>query len=233
MPSIHQLITRLGGFPIDQQLLSMALTHSSFVNEHPERVAAGSNERLEFLGDAFVDFVAAQLVFERFPERNEGDLSEARSALVKTQALANYARQIDLGSYVRMSRGEEANGGRKRESLLADTFEAVIAAVYLSAGPEQARTLLLPFYEEQLASLDIDRLRLNFRTLLQERIQANQGITPHYQTLTESGPDHQRQYQIAVYVGDQQVGVGTGHSKQQAAQAAAQVALERLGLLDT
>lgn len=229
MASIHQLIARLGGQPIDQALLKTALTHSSFVNDHPERADTSSNERLEFFGDAVVDFVAAQLVYERFPQRGEGDLSELRAALVKTSALADYARALGLGAYIRLGRGEESSGGRARDALLADTFEALVAAIYLGAGPEQARAMLLPFFEGRLATLDIDTLRLNYRTLLQERIQGQRGITPRYRTLSESGPDHQREYVVAVLIGDEQVGVGSGHSKQIAAQAAARAALEALG----
>lgn len=184
-----------------------------------------SNERLEFLGDCILNYIAGALVFERFPQRGEGDLSELRAVLVRTSALATFARMFDLGAYLRLNKGEDAHGARNREALLADTFEAVIAALYLDSGIETVRSLILPLFEQRLLSVNPNALRLDYRSMLQERIQAERGITPRYTTIAERGPDHQREYTIEVFCAEQRLGTGTGHSKQAAAQAAAHAAL--------
>jgi ribonuclease-3 len=187
-----------------------------------------SSERLEFLGDGILNYLAGALVFERFPERGEGDLSELRAALVRTSALANFARSFDLGAYLRLSRGEESSGARTREALLADTFEALLAALYLDGGLECVRAFVMPLFERQLATINPNALRLDYRSMLQERIQAQRGVTPRYVTTGEQGPDHRREYTIEVLYGDVSLGVGQGHSKQAAAQAAARAALAQL-----
>ncbi|MDZ4719092.1 MAG: ribonuclease III [Roseiflexaceae bacterium] len=225
MPSLNKLIERLGIPVHNQRLFLAALTHSSFLNEHPQEGDLMSNERLEFLGDAVLNYVAGALVFERFPDRGEGDLSELRATLVRTSSLAAFARNFDLGAYIRLNKGEEAGGARKREALLADTFEALIAAVYLDSGMETVRVLALPLFEQRLESVNPNALRLDYRSMLQERIQAERGITPLYITIAERGPDHKREYTIEVLCGQERLGIGEGHSKQAAAQAAAQAAL--------
>jgi ribonuclease-3 len=231
VPALTKLIERLGTPVANQLLLKSALTHSSFLNEHYEEHDLMSSERLEFLGDAVLSYLAAALVFERFPGRGEGDLSELRTMLVRTATLADFARSFDMGAYVRLSRGEESSGARQRDALLADIFEAVVAALYLDSGVETVRAFVLPLFEQRLASVDLQRLRMDYRSVLQERIQAQHGITPRYVTIAERGPDHQREYTIEVLIGQERLGIGQGHSKQAAAQAAAQAALQHLDTL--
>jgi ribonuclease III len=230
MASLDTLIARLGVNFSDQRFLRSALVHRSFLHEHPEQaIELASNERLEFLGDAIINYTAATLVFERFPERGEGDLTVLRAALINTATLAGFARMFDLGAYIRLSRGDEAGNGRQRDALLADTFEAVVAAIGLDSGLATAQTFMMPLFEQELERIQAYGLPLDYKSRLQQRIQADRNITPRYHTVSVSGPEHRREFVIEVLAGDERLGIGQGLSKQVAAQAAAQIALERLG----
>ncbi len=228
MPSLQRLIDRLGVPIANQRLLTAALTHSSFLNEHPEESDLLSSERLEFLGDALLNYLAGALVFERYPECGEGDLSELRAILVRTTTLVDFARGLDIGSHVRLTKGEEQSGARNRSALLADIFEAVVAAMYLDSGIETVRAFMLPMWYARLEQVNLKALRMDYRSILQERIQSERGITPRYMTIAEHGPVHNREYTIEVVVGTESLGTGQGHSKQAAGQAAAQAALQFL-----
>jgi ribonuclease-3 len=213
----------------DERLLQSAFVHRSFMHERPELVAGlTSNERLEFLGDAVLNFIAASWLYDRYATLSEGELTALRAALVKTSALAGFARSLDLGSHVRISRGEDTPAARGRSPLLADLFEAVLGAIYLDQGLEAARAFLLPFFERQLAAIEAGTAEIDYRTRLQEEAQARFNLTPAYRTLEMSGPDHQREFTMEVLIGPRPMGVGNGPSKQAAAQAAARAALERL-----
>ncbi len=203
--------------------------HRSFLHEHPDQGAGLiDNERLEFLGDAILNYLSATLLFERYPERGEGGLTALRSALVKTTTLASFARAISLGTYIRLSKGEDQGGARARDGLLADMFEALLAAVYLDGGIDAATEFAGRFLEPQLDQIEMNGLALDYKSQLQQRIQAERNITPRYRVLAETGQDPRREYTIEVLAGDQQLGTGIGPSKQSAAQAAARSALERL-----
>ncbi len=210
----------------DRSLLEVALTHRSHVNE-----SAGvgeDNERLEFLGDALLDFVAGVFLYRELPEAREGELTALRAALVCEPALARYARQLALGDYVRLGRGEEASGGRSRAALLCDVFEAVVGALYLDQGLETAvdfaMRFLTPELELVLREHRVKDAKSHFQELIQHRLQ----ITPHYVTIGETGPDHAKTFEVEVYVGDEPWGTGTGPSKSSAARKAALAALARL-----
>ncbi len=229
MASLDTLITRLGLLFRDMNLLEGALTHRSYANERPMQTHHLANsERLEFLGDSVLNHIAADLVFQRFPDANEGELTATRSALIKTPTLAAFARELDLGRYLRLTKGEDRSGARNRNALLADTFEALLAAIYLDAGFDAARNFVLPFLEQALTALQTHGPHLDYKTQLQERIQAVQNITPRYHVLSASGPDHQREWVVEVRIGDEQFGVGRGPSKQAATQDAARITLEGL-----
>jgi ribonuclease-3 len=231
MPSLDTLIARLGVTFADQRLLRSALIHRSFLHEHPDQALdLASNERLEFLGDAIINSIAATLVFERFPERGEGDLTMLRAALINTTTLAGFARSFDLGAYIRLSKGDDASNGRQRDALLADTFEALLAAIYLDGGLSSAQAFVMPLFEQELARIEAHGLPLDFKSRLQQRIQAERNVTPRYRTVSVAGPEHRREFVVEVLAGEDSLGVGQGASKQAAAQAAAQAALERLGL---
>jgi ribonuclease-3 len=229
MPSAAHLAAALGLSFAQPQLLESALTHRSFLNEHPERHSElVSNERLEFLGDAVLNMLAAQLVFARFPGEGEGALTELRAELVRTTTLAAYARSLDLGSYLRLSRGEQRAQAAQRDSLLADAFEALVGAVFLDQGLDAALLLLMPMFEQQLHAVATRSQQPNYRSVLQERIQSQRSVTPRYVVVSSAGPEHQRQFTVDVLIGAERLGTGQGASKQAASQAAARDALARL-----
>lgn len=210
----------------NNQLIETALTHRSALNERGSTVTE-SNERLEFLGDAVLELIATEHLYQKFPQEPEGALTAYRSALVKTTSLATVAEQLGLGEKLKMSKGEEATGGRTNPSLLADTLEAVIGALYLDQGYEACEKFL---HEHLFTSLDTileQRLYKDPKSELQERVQAQGFETPNYEVISESGPDHNKEFTVAVYVGKEIAGQGTGKSKQQAQQAAAQEALKK------
>ncbi len=210
-------------------LLVRALTHRSYVNENAS--ALEDNERLEFLGDAVLDFVVGAWAYNHFPEMQEGNLTRMRSALVRTDTLAKFAHQLDLGPALRLGRGELASGGRERDNLLCATFEAVIGAMYLDAGiptvEEFVEPLLVAASEKVASHIE----RYDPKSTLQEWAQFNKLGTPKYTTVDSSGPDHARSFTVEVQVNGKAFGRGEGTSKQAAAQAAAHEALESLGLI--
>jgi ribonuclease-3 len=223
-------LEELIGVPFrDERLLQSAFVHRSFMHERPDRVPGlTSNERLEFLGDAVLNFLTASWLFARYPDKTEGDLTALRAALVKTSTLAGFARELGLGAQIRISRGEDTPAARDRAPLLADVFEAVLGAVYLDQGLDAARAFVLPFLERQLSAIESGDAEIDYRTRLQELVQARFNKTPRYQVVAVSGKDHQREFTQEVLVGDDVYGSGSGPSKQAAAQAAARAALARL-----
>jgi ribonuclease-3 len=207
-------------------LLQEALTHSSYLNEHPD--AGNDNERLEFLGDSVVAYIATLLLFERFPEMREGEMTRLRAALVRADSLAALASECDMGELLRMARGEEAGGGRTRTTMLGDAFEALIGALYVDQGLAAVRKWLLPRLEKRLDEIQRHSLDKDARSLLQEVIQERLGITPSYEVIASEGPEHSKAFTIAVKFGDRVIATGSGRSKQAAAQAAAQAAIETI-----
>lgn len=208
-------------------LLRRALTHRSYVNEHPE--ALEDNERLEFLGDAALDFLAAAWLYNHFPEMDEGQLTRLRSALVRTEQLANFAQEIRLGESLLLGRGEEATGGRTRPALLCASFEALIGALFLDRGLESVASYMEPRFTAAAEAVLTEESLLDARSVLQMWAQAELGKTPHYRTVATRGPDHAREFVVEVQVGERVTAVGEGNSKQQAAQRAATQALRNLG----
>jgi len=209
-------------------LLRRALTHRSYLNEH---LGTGEhNERLEFLGDAVLDFLAGAYLYHQFPELREGGLTRLRAALVRTSQLAVFAAALNLGQQLRLSKGEEETGGRNRETLLAAAFESVVGAYYLDSGIEAVRAFVEPFLAEAAVQMVVDQRLLDPKSQFQEWAQAELGATPRYQVAAVSGPDHERLYTIEVVVGETVYGSGQGPNKQSATQAAAQSALVRAGL---
>ena len=212
----------------DPALLSEALSHSSYANEH-RAAHLNSNERLEFLGDSVLGFVTAEFLFVQHPDLPEGDLTRIRAALVCEQSLYEVARKLELGKYLKLGRGEEAGGGRERTSILADATEAVFAAVYLDGGIGAASQLihrvLLDVEKEEV----VEERRRDYKTALQELVQRTPGRTITYQLVEETGPDHCRVFVMEVSVDGQVSGRGEGRSKKEAEQAAAKTALKLLG----
>ena len=206
-------------------LLEEALNHSSYANEH-RGSGICSNERLEFLGDAILGFVTAEYLFKTYPRLPEGDLTRMRAALVCEQSLHEIAVHLKLGEYLKLGRGEEAGGGRQRQSILADAVEAVFAAIYLDSDMDSVSRIIHAVLLDK-ASAHVAEERRDYKTALQELVQREEGSTLTYQLVGESGPDHNKQFTFQVLVNGTAAGQGSGHSKKEAEQAAARDALER------
>ena len=210
----------------DPSRLEQALTHRSFTNEHPE-LQGKNNERLEFLGDAVLNLSLSHLLIEQFPDLPEGDLSKIRAGLVNESHLAALALELRLGDYLLIGRGEEITGGRKKPSILADTLEAVLGAVYLDGGLGPVSEWVSRFFKSHLS--DQEGLPIgDFKTLLQEYCQGKLKITPSYTVFREEGPDHKKVFFVEVRIRDQVISRGKGKTKKEAQQKAAQKALEGL-----
>jgi ribonuclease-3 len=209
-------------------LLLEALTHRSYVHEHPAPGVV-SNERLEFLGDAVLALVSAHLLFELFPDAPEGELTAMRAALVRASTLADLARRLDLGPALRLGRGEEVTGGRQRDLLLASALEAVIGAVYREGGLEAARQFLEPRLSAYVRDLRHPSQYKDDKSMLQEAAQAHLGLTPTYRIIASEGPAHEPHFVVEVLVGEHPLAQGDGRSKRQAEQAAARRALQDPG----
>jgi ribonuclease III len=219
---------RLGLQFNDWLLLSRALTHRSYLNENPEAVE--DNERLEFLGDAVLDFMVGAWLYNRYPEMPEGDLTRMRSALVHTEQLAEFARKVKLGNAMRLGRGETIGGGRGRDALLCDTFEAVVGAIYLDHGIVGVEAFINPFLLEVADIILINGKSEDPKSLFQEWAQSQGFSAPSYITRSSSGPDHSKEFVVDVLVNGEVYGSGTGHSKQAATKNAAQNVLIKMGL---
>jgi ribonuclease III len=224
-PAIAALELRLGVAIPDPALALSALTHKSYVNEHRGEVLS-DNERLEFLGDAVIDLAVSHRLMERFPEAREGDLSKIRAAVVDEAGLARIARELDLGPLLRLGRGEELTGGRQKSSLLADTMEAVIAAVYLTGGLAAVLRIVDRFLGEAFARAAAGTLDRDYKTQFQELAQSRLRATPRYRVVAEHGPDHSKIFDVELELRGDVVGRGAGRSKKDAEQAAAKLALE-------
>jgi ribonuclease-3 len=210
----------------DKRLLENALRHSSFVNEHPD-IQMQDNERLEFLGDAVLSLVISHLLMDRFDELNEGDLSKIRSNLVNETRLAEIARKINVGQFICLGKGETQSGGRKKNSILSDTFEALLAAVYLDGGFDSAYDLISLHFSDFFNSVAFSEENQDFKSLLQEIVQAEFKSDIIYNVISESGPDHDKTFDVELTIAHIHA-TGQGKSKKAAEQNAAQNALNLL-----
>lgn len=215
----------LGYEPVDPRLLRDALTHRSYANERP-RHAPRDNERLEFLGDSVVGLVVSTLLWERFPDAPEGELTRRRADLVCEPTLAEIARYVGIGEALRLGRGEQRSGGRDKPRLLASALEACFGAVYLEGGVEAAMRVGRGLFEGRIAQTPPGAS--DFKSRVQELVQSERGVTPRYRLLSTQGPDHARLFRVAIQIGDEVLGEGEGRSKGEAEQAAAERAWERL-----
>ncbi len=211
----------------DQPLLDTAFTHKSFINEHPDD-ALDHNERLEFLGDAVLELVVTNHLFLNFPQKPEGEMTAYRSALVKGKNLAQVAKKLSLGDYLRLSKGEEKSGGRSKNYLLANTVEALIGAIYLEKGLLAAQKFIEDFILTRLDEIIENDLHIDNKSKFQVLSQEKESSTPYYQVLEEEGPDHDKNFLTGAYINGRQVGQGRGSSKQKAEEAAAKDALKNL-----
>lgn len=210
---------RLGYRFRDRGLLAEALTHRTYVNEAGGR----DNQRLEFFGDAVLDFLLSDMLLVRFPDSREGELTRIRAALVDEASLAKIATELDLGQALRLGRGEEKGGGRQKRSLLADAFEALLAALYLDGGLVPARRAVEELFAPLLSSRDLLSGR-DAKTELQEKARLFKGELPRYQLKQVTGPDHDKRFTVEVYLGEELMGEGVGRTKKEAEQDAARAA---------
>ena len=221
MKDYSYLEDRIGYTFKDKQLIIEALTHKSYKKPY-------NNERLEFLGDAVLDLIVGEYLFKKFPSSNEGILSNIRASLVNESGFTLLARAIGLGEYMYLSLAEENNNGRDKPSLLSNAFEALIGAIYLEAGLQKAKDISIKLLEECHPRIDLQSLSKDYKTALQELTQATHGVTPSYELLGSFGPDHRKEFEIAVLLDGKAIAKAKGKSKKDAQQKAAQIALEKL-----
>ena len=210
----------------NKNLLLNAVTHSSYANEARNGII--SNERLEFLGDSVLSIIVADYLYKEFSNLPEGQLTKLRASLVCEKSLCSFSRELNVGDYLRLGKGEERSGGRNRDSILADAFEAILAAMYLDGGIEVARKHVLRFILDELKHTD-DEVFKDYKTALQEIIQRNPEESVSYSLISESGPDHKKIFEVEVHLNSNVIGKGKGRSKKQAEQMAAKQALELMG----
>ncbi len=209
-----------------KELFKQAFIHRSFLNETKEVLA--SNERLEFLGDSILSFVISEYLYQTYPHFNEGILTNIRSLVVNTRSLANVAKDYELGTYLMLSRGEEESKGRQNESLLANSVEALIGALFLDQGIEAVKNFILPIFTARIETIVKNKSFKDPKSLLQEYVQAQKQNSPLYKVMLEEGPPHAKVFTIGVYVQENLLGQGTGRSKQLAEEHAAQEALTHI-----
>ena len=227
MKEVKELLDKIGYEFRDESLLRKALTHSSYSSEHKMEYAS-NNERLEFIGDAYVDAVIGAELFMIMKDAPEGVLSKNRADVVREESLADAARGIGLGDYIYMGKGEEATGGRNKDSILADCFEALIGAIITDSGYDEGRRVVLDLLNDKISLAVAGKLRNDYKTMLQEKIQEkNHDVRIRYNTVSESGPDHNKTFTVEVIAGDISIGRGSGKSKSKAEQEAAKDALSR------
>ncbi|MBI1910312.1 MAG: ribonuclease III [Deltaproteobacteria bacterium] len=211
----------------NRELLASAMTHKSYANE--AHLALGQdNERLEFLGDTVLELVISELLMERFPDRTEGDLSKLRAAIVNEKQLADMARSLGLGNDLLLGKGEERTGGRTKNSLLADAYEALLGAIYKDRGFKKAAAFIRRHYRDSVPESPETVVYQDYKTLLQEKVQSFFKEAPRYRIAREYGPDHSKTFEVNLFIHEKLYGVGTGKSKKEAEQVAARMALEQI-----
>lgn len=210
----------------DPKIIKTAFTHKSYINEHKnERLE--NNERIEFLGDAILELAVTKHLFEKYPAQTEGEMTAFRSALVKGKHLAEVARELDLGSFLSLSNGEEKSGGREKNYILANTLEALIGAIYQMHGYDAAEQFIKKFILTRLDRIIEGELHIDSKSKFQEMAQEKEAFTPYYKVLSEEGPDHNKKFTMGAYIKDELVAKGTGKSKQLAEENAAYNALKK------
>lgn len=210
----------------DNKLLETAFTHTSYANEH-RLLNISHNERLEFLGDAALQLIISEYLFAKYPEKTEGDMSKLRSMIVREESLAGFSRFCSFDSYIKLGKGEEKSGGRNRDTILGDLFEAFLGALLLDKGVEEVRRFLKQVMIPQVERGNFEKVK-DYKTCLQELLQAQGDVIIDYQVISETGPAHAKQFEVAIFVNDELISKGLGKSKKMAEQDAAKNALAQL-----
>ena len=211
----------------NQSILKESVTHKSYAHEKKTSISS-YNERMEFLGDAVLELIISEYLFSTYTKYTEADLSKIKAYIVQESSLAETAKKLDIGTYLLLGKGEEMTGGREKPSLLADAFEAVLCAIYIDGGLENARKFILDNLSHKVEKLAANKFIFDFKTELQEAVQAQYGMLPKYITHNEEGPEHQKIFEVEVYVKDDLFGTGKGRTKKAAAQQAAEAALAKI-----
>lgn len=227
-PDFHAFEVLIGVTFRNPKLLEQSFTHRSYLNENA-RFGVEHNERLEFLGDAVLELVATDYLFHGYPDKTEGDLTTYRAALVNTVTLAQTAADIGMNDYLLLSRGEAKDSGRARHVILANTFESLIGALYLDQGFEAAGGFIKKYLTPRAEVVIAERRSQDAKSYFQEKAQAVSDMTPRYELMRETGPDHDKIFTVGLYIGKELVATGSGHSKQEAEQVAARDGLKRRG----
>lgn len=210
----------------DKQLLTQAFTHRSYINEN-RSLKLQHNERLEFLGDAVLELVTTEFLYDKYPKKPEGDLTAIRAALVNTITLSEVGRELEFEKELLLSRGEAKDVGRARQAILANTFEAVVGAIYLDQGYDVARAFIAKHLLPRTDTIVAEGMWVDAKSRFQEQAQEHAGQTPTYETIAAEGPDHDKKFTVVVFIGDEKVAKGVGRSKQEAEQAAARAGLKK------
>ncbi len=229
MPNFAEFEKKLPARFNNPELLAQAFTHRSYLNEN--ELKADHNERLEFLGDAVLELVVTDYLFKKYPEETEGDLTAYRAALVNAETLAQVAHTTGMNDYLLLSKGEARDTGRARQTILANTFESVVGAIFLDQGYASAKQFITDHLLVETTSIIDNKLWQDSKSLFQEKAQAEREVTPRYEVLTETGPDHNKLFTVGVYLNGELVAEGRGSSKQRAEQDAARQGLHRFGWL--
>ncbi|ADL12547.1 ribonuclease III [Acetohalobium arabaticum] len=224
---LEELQSKIDIYFADLDLLQRALTHKSYANENRD-LNLKDNERLEFLGDSVLDIVVSEYMFNRYPDYPEGKLAKMRASVVSAPTLAAKARELDLGRYLLLGHGEEMTGGRKRSSILADAFEALVGSIYLDQDLDIAEDFIMKLMKVDIESAEAGEHIRDYKTTLQEMIQKRSNARPEYYVIEEKGPDHSKEFTVEVKFNDRSLGEGTGSSKKEAQQQAAKNALKKL-----
>jgi len=228
MKDLAKLSKKIGVKFTHPEILKTAFVHKSYLNEHKNK-GLFDNERLEFLGDAVLELVATGHLFRHYPDQDEGTMTSFRSALVKGKHLAEISQSLELGTYLFLSRGEENSGGREKSYILANTLEALIGAIYLDRGYTAAAKFIQKFILQRLDEIIAKGLHIDAKSSFQEISQERLSITPHYELLSEEGPDHSKNFTMGAYIGAELIAKGHGGSKQKAEDEAAKNALIKKG----
>ncbi|MEK7628688.1 MAG: ribonuclease III [Patescibacteria group bacterium] len=219
--------TKTGFVFNNKALLRQAFTHRSYLNEH--KGMGEHNERLEFLGDAVLELVVSEFLYEKYPDRPEGELTSYRAALVNTNSISEAAQELDMNTHLLLSKGESKDTGRARQFILANTFEAFIGALYMDQGYNAAKKFIAQALFGKTDAVVEGRLWQDAKSRFQELVQERHGVTPHYELVDEEGPDHDKYFTAGVFISSEKVAEGTGKSKQEAEQSAAERALKVKG----
>lgn len=228
MTTLSQLEGRLLYKFVNDSLLEEALTHSSYTNEQKDISTKRDYERLEFLGDAVLELIITDLLLDKYPTKTEGDLSKARSSIVREEILVKISKKIEIGSFIRLGKGEKRAGGGQRDSILACALEAIIGAIYKDRGYQYAYNFVNYFWSDYMEKVFTDELDVDYKTRLQELVQAKYKEVPEYEVLKTAGPAHNRTFKVRVRVADGLDSIGIGTSKKEAEQVAAHKAFKSL-----